>query len=148
MHKKVPTIMALAAVYFAGVPVANAFLPDPHNPTSAVAFHNLEIPGLECEQGLGYLKDTPSWECDGVTIYAKSSKTSQEPNEYLPRQHRAFNYTSQLPQAVVDDRGQGVYQIEDFGNITVGLDRDGDKDFFHLDGPNAAKYAERIKEHA
>ena len=41
-----------------------------------------------------------------------------------------------------------MYQIEDFGNITVGLDRDGDKDFFHLDGPNAAKYAERIEEHA
>lgn len=54
---------------------------------------------MECEQGLGYLRDTPTWKCDGVTIHAKSNKSSQDPGEYLPRQHRAFNSVSELPQA-------------------------------------------------
>lgn len=44
MRKKVPAILDLAALYFAGVPLTNALLPDPHNPTSAVIFQGMENP--------------------------------------------------------------------------------------------------------
>lgn len=145
MDKKVLTALAAATAYFVAVPVASALLPEPTTPTSAVAFRDLAIADLECEQSSSYFKDSPKWECGDTTIGADPAQSFREPETALLRKHRSILNTTSLSDAPVRQPQKNIYRLDEGDKVTILYDSDDKKQFFHLEGPDAARYADKVE---
>lgn len=145
MDKKVLTALAAATAYFVAVPAASALLPEPTTPTSAVAFHDVAIADLECAQSPTYLKDSPRWECGDTTIGADPAESFLEPETALLRKHRYMLATDSLSNAPVRQPQKNIYRLDEGDKVTILYDSDDKKQFFHLEGPDAARYADKVE---
>lgn len=145
MDKKVLTALAAATAYFVAVPVASALLPEPTTPKSAVAFHDLAIADLECAQSPTYLKDSPRWKCGDTTIGADPAQTFGKPETSLLRKHRSILDTTSLSDAPVRQPQENIYRLDEGDKVTILHDSDDKKQFFHLEGPDAARYADKVE---
>ncbi|OFQ45650.1 hypothetical protein [Corynebacterium sp. HMSC076D02] len=145
MDKKVLTALAAATAYFVAVPAASALLPEPTTPTSAVAFHDVAITDLECAQSPTYLNDSPRWECGDTIIGADPGQTFGEPETALLRKHRYILDTPFLSDAPVRQPQKNLYRLDEGDKVTILYDSDDKKLFFHLEGPDAARYADKME---